>query len=203
MISVGMFLRPGFLVEQTQDKQSAISVSEQRGVAISLAESAAVFPIAEYATRRTKKIFGQYVDDGRFLGYHTGEDIEYEDEAAEVPVVSIADGVVRFSGWVAGYGGVIVIAHTVGQDSVNALYGHLDIDSAKVKIGETVRPGQFLANLGEHNSDETDGRRKHLHFGLYRGLALQFLGYVKDPQELSNWIGPNYFFDFYGVLPRQ
>ena len=80
--------------------------SEQR------TESVVVFPITEYASRRRVNTFGEK-SQVTLEGYHTGDDIEYTDGAEEVPVFAIAAGVVRRSDRVRGYGGVLVIAHTI------------------------------------------------------------------------------------------
>jgi len=155
--------------------------------------SPVVFPIDQFRERDTLKEFGTWVDDGRFLGYHLGDDIEYGDVADEVPVRAIADGTVLHAGWVSGYGGMMLVRHQIDGRTVNAIYGHLD-PASLVKEGKTVKKGQKIAVLGDAFTHETDGRRKHLHFGLYEGKDRRFNGYTLDKHELTTWIDPATFF---------
>lgn len=145
------------------------------------------------------KRFGEYFQD-RFMGYHVGEDVEIsgEDfgpgEVQEVPIRAIGNGTVRFLDWVPGYGGVVVIAHQIGEEKVNAIYGHIDLASTELNIGDAVTANQFLAHLGDHKTKETDGERQHLHFALYKGDDIRLQGYEKDLKNVANWINPQDFF---------
>lgn len=154
-------------------------------------------PVEGFADHRTFKVFGQFVDD-RFHGYHCGDDIEIDDKTAEIPVYSIAEGTVSYAGTINGYGGVIVIAHTIDGKTISAIYGHVDIANAAVKAGDSVVKGERIAMLGDHESTEADGERKHLHFGMYEGSEVRFAGYVKSESELSDWINPTLFFEEHG-----
>lgn len=150
------------------------------------------------------KRFGEYFQD-RFSGYHVGEDAEVrpEDlrpgEVQEVPVRAIADGDVLYVNRVSGYGGVMVIAHDVQGEKVNAIYGHIDRSSTHLKVGDHVGKGQFLAYLGADKSKETDGERQHLHFALYRGDDIRLSGYEKQASAVSRWINPQDFFAEQGI----
>lgn len=156
-------------------------------------EPDAVLPIAGYASRRTYKSFGEYISD-RFRGYHVGDDVEYDENKEDVPVVAIAAGKVRKFGRTSGYGGLAVIEHKVGNETVNALYGHLDLKSSNLKEGDAVERGQFIANLGDSQSAETDGERKHLHFALYQGDDLRVNGYEPKADGVKRWLNPTDFF---------
>lgn len=158
-----------------------------------------ILPIADYAERLTYKAFGEFIQD-RFRGYHVGDDIEYQDKNEEVPVKAVANGIVVQSGNVSGYGGLIVIQHTVKNTILNALYGHLDLSSTSLKKGDSVSKGQLLAHLGDHKSKETDGERKHLHFALYEGYELRKQGYETSEEKVSSWINPYHFFLRTGVV---
>lgn len=77
-------------------------------------------PVTQFKDRITKKPFGILIDPQtlpvqpvRFSGYHTGVDFEYDDVSSEVPVVAIADGTVVRSTTASGYGGVLVVRHTM------------------------------------------------------------------------------------------
>ena len=158
-------------------------------------EHSYVYPIAHYTSARTKKVFGQYIppDSGdRFSGYHTGDDIEVEDLQAEVPVYALTDATVVQKQTLSGYGGVVVLEFTEQDVTYHALYGHLDLASVTVEIGDTVVGGSQLGLLGDDQSDETDGERKHLHFGLYPYTGTElYAGYVQDDAALNNWLNPS------------
>lgn len=157
-------------------------------------------PIAEFKERITKKPFGIYITPStspvqpeKFSGYHTGVDVEYDDVGGDIAVRAIADGKVIASQTINGYGGVLIIKHKLDGQDVLALYGHLDINSAVVN-GTEVTAGQKIAILGDGYTDETDGERKHLHFGIINGTTINYKGYVNTESELSGWVDPlNYY----------
>ncbi len=137
---------------------SPSSVSSITPSVTSITEPSIVLPIAEYAKRRTVKYYGKYVQD-RFTGYHVGDDIEYTDIDGPVAVHAITDGTIEMVSFVSGYGGFIRIKHTINNQTIHSIYGHIALNSAQVKIGDKVKANQFLANLGKGNSSETDGER--------------------------------------------
>lgn len=163
-------------------------------------ESAEVgLPVEGYFERVTLKPFGKFVND-RFYGYHAADDIEFTDSAeVEIPVLAIGDGVVVRAAWIGGYGGQMIIEHSVDGRTIHAMYGHLDLASGSVAVGDRVSQGQFLANLGDGESEETDGERKHLHFALYEADEIRLAGYVQSESELAEWISPSEFFTSYGL----
>lgn len=164
--------------------------------ASSIKRSTVVLPVKEYAQRSTVKRFGDFVQD-RFQGYHVGDDIEFNDQESlnqEIPVVSISDGIVTRVDSISGYGGFLSINHEIDGKTLHANYGHLDLRSTKLKQGDRVAKGQFLANLGDHKSSETDGERKHLHFALYEGTQTRINGYEALSKNVANWINPTAFF---------
>lgn len=159
-------------------------------------KTAIVFPVKEFRERITKKPFGIYitpetspVQPERFRGYHTGVDAEYGDTAGDVPISAIAAGTIIFSGRVSGYGGVVVIKHSIDNKNYLVLYGHLNPATLAPK-NTAVISGQTIGMLGKGNTLETDGERKHLHFGVYTGADLNFKGYVQNKEELKKWIDP-------------
>ena len=72
--------------------------------------------------------------------FHTGIDIAND---KNTPIVSTADGVVIFSGWLYGYGKVIAIEH---GHKYRTIYAHLS--NFLVKKGEIVVKGQEIAKMG-------------------------------------------------------
>lgn len=157
-------------------------------------DAIAALPVDGYIERRTFKSFGEYISD-RFVGYHVADDVEFVDATDEIPVSAIMDGTVVRIDDVSGYGGMILVDH----GDVNALYGHVDLSSATIAAGDAVTKGQFLANLGDGASAETDGERKHLHFGLYEGEPTRINGYVANAASMNGWLNPQSWFAAQGV----
>lgn len=159
------------------------------------------YPISNYASRKTLKWYGKKVTatdnkaemcGANFTGYHTGDDLEIlsGELNIDVPVYSIAAGVVRQVSAVSGYGGLIVIEYNLNNQIVTAYFGHINLASAQVKVGDQVKAGQKLANLGAACTAQTDGERKHLHFAIRQGTAIDVRGYVQTQSELSAWLDP-------------
>lgn len=71
-------------------------------------------------------------------------------------IYSLADGVVIYSGWMSGYGNVVMIDH----GSLTSVYGHNS--SLVVKTGQTVKGGQLISYSG--NTGVSSG--PHLHFEM-------------------------------------
>lgn len=154
-------------------------------------ELSIVFPTDEYLDRVTFKHFGEYIED-RFNGFHVADDVEFTDrEGLDIPVYAIADGIVERSESIGGYGGFLRIRHTVEEEEVVAIYGHLDLTDAPA-AGEKVLKGQQIALLGDEGPD-TDGERKHLHFGLYRD-GNRVNGYESADSATTNWVNPHDLF---------
>jgi len=149
-------------------------------------------PIDDFFARITKKPFGIYitpktspVQPEKFTGYHTGTDVEYGDVEADVPVYAIADGKVVVSRTASGYGGVLVLDLRPTHDFY-ALYGHVAVSSLP-KVGTIVHKGDVIGRLGHAYSTETDGERKHLHFGIIEHSQPSVAGYVANKSALSGW----------------
>lgn len=163
-------------------------------------------PIDDFVARITKKPFGLFVTPAnspvspeRFLGYHTGVDIEYADVSHEVPVQAMAAGEIVLARRADGYGGVVAIRHELKEGSVVAIYGHLDPGVLPL-VGGRVEAGEVIGTLGDGGTDETDGERKHLHFSVFRGNEINLRGYVATEAELSDWIDPVIFYQTEGLL---
>ena len=164
----------------------------------------ASYPMDGFRERITKKSFGDFItpesspiQPERFSGYHTGVDLETTDEEqdTDVPVYAIADGTITLVRTVDGYGGVVLVKHVANGETITALYGHVRLSSVTKTVGDTIVSGKRLAVLGTGGTDETDGERKHLHFGLLRGSSTNVRGYVTAEEELGPWIDPVAWFD--------
>lgn len=192
--------------DASQTKNQQPSTNAVNGIPTPRAK--VVVPIGGLVGRITKKRFGQYitpqnspVQPEKFTGYHTGVDAETgEDEkTADVQVVAIADGTIVFAGHVDGYGGLLAIRVKVDEETATAVYGHIRLSSVTKKRGESVGAGEPLAVLGTGYSAETDGERKHLHFGLVRGAALDYRGYVQKSPALTGWQDPAAWLSAHGA----
>ncbi len=154
------------------------------------------FSVVPYDT--SFKPFGKLVSD-RFSGYHAGTDFEIPADAPDISVRAIADGTVKYVGYISGYGGVVIIRHTIEDESVTALYGHVRLASVSIAAGDEVTHGQNFAVLGADKSKETDGERRHLHFALYSDDVVKFAGYVSTEKGLEEYRDPERFFEAHGL----
>jgi murein DD-endopeptidase MepM/ murein hydrolase activator NlpD len=162
-------------------------------------ESQLAWPLANALTRVTKKPFGikisptkSPVSPERFNGYHTGVDLEVKEgeESAKVPVLALCAGKVKLKQWVSGYGGVLITSCQLDGEAVTVIYGHLDLDSIKYKVGDELSAGSLIGDLGKGYSSETDQERKHLHLAIHRGTATVLAGYVATEGQLKAWLDP-------------
>jgi len=160
-------------------------------------------PIDDFPVGIIKKPFGIFItptnspiSPEKFTGYHAGADVEINESisaTAQIPIYAIADGVVVKSGKAQGYGGVIAIRHSLHEEVFVAVYGHLNPRNL-VPQGRTVKAGQVIGYLGKAFSPETDGERRHLHFGMHKGDAVTIVGYAFQQSDLAQWQDPAEFF---------
>lgn len=101
------------------------------------------------ATRKISSFFGK-----RRGRHHDGIDIPSSNGSH---ILASAAGKVSFSGWMRGYGRIIVLKH---KNNYNTIYAHNSKNFAKK--GETVKKGQVIAKVG--NSGRSTG--PHLHFEI-------------------------------------
>lgn len=193
---LGLALAPHKNAQPEQAATIAPSTSALPAPSTSPSPPQLVEPVAHFKERITKKRFGTYVtpqnspvQPERFTGYHTGVDVEYGDVSSDVPVQAVASGKVIVARSAAGYGGVVVIQHTIDGQNLTAIYGHLDPANLP-GVGQVVVEGQQIGILGEGETVEADGERKHLHFALHKGTELDLRGYVSDKANLEAWIDP-------------
>lgn len=133
----------------------------------------------------------------RFIGYHSGLDLEiFEDEIDKVVVVrAICDGEVRLASVAEGYGGLFVQSCNLDNQEASVFYGHLDPNSFKFKEGDFVKRGMVIGELGDHKTAESGDNRKHLHIGIHKGDAIEYLGYVQEEKDLENFMNPMDFIE--------
>jgi murein DD-endopeptidase MepM/ murein hydrolase activator NlpD len=80
------------------------------------------------------------------------------------PIYAIADGVVVESSENGpGWGVYVKIAHNIGGNTVTSLYAHMSYGTRRVVVGDTVRAGQIIGQVGD------TGRAfgTHLHLEIY------------------------------------
>lgn len=161
--------------------------------------SSFVAPLGRADERVTRKPFGIYITPAnspiqpeRFSGYHTGVDFEiFPDELNEkVAIKAICTGELERKETVGGYGGVAIEGCTLDGEAVTVIYGHVALASISQWAEDALKAGETFAVLGAGQSAETDGERKHLHLGIYRGSEINIKGYVASQSELSGWVDP-------------
>lgn len=161
-----------------------------------------VMPLERAKERVTKKSFGIRIDPltspvqpERFRGYHTGVDFEVlADEVDETITVSaVCEGEIVEKRRVSGYGGLVIQKCMYEDKPLLVIYGHLALSSVTADIEDDLVPGEPIGVLGESGSRDTDGERKHLHLGFFRGDTIDFRGYVTRQSELSSWFDPCLF----------
>ena len=93
---------------------------------------------------------------------HTGTDFAGPDGT---PILAAADGVVTVAEFTGGYGGLVVIEHTVDGQPVATAYAHSWENGIHVSVGDRVTAGQHIADVG--SSGQSTG--PHLHFEVRLG----------------------------------
>lgn len=155
------------------------------------------FPLEEYVVG----YFNVRDSSGVFTGkYHAAEDYYVP---AGTPVYAVADGVISFSGPMAGYGWLIIIDHP--QADIYSLYGHLS-PSRWTREPGNVEKGELIAYIGD--SDENGSSAKygtfepHLHFGVRLGQRIDYprsgdyrwqAGWTYACPESIGWLQPSQF----------
>jgi murein DD-endopeptidase MepM/ murein hydrolase activator NlpD len=131
-----------------------------------LAATPSIWPTQGYVSSR----FGSRISP--FTGrqqQHTGIDVAAQ---RGTPILAAADGVVTFSGKLAGYGRAIVITHGFG---FKTFYGHNQEN--KVRKGQQVKRGQAIGTVG--NSGYSTG--SHVHYEvIVDGAPVDPLKYIID-----------------------
>ncbi|MDB5204660.1 MAG: hypothetical protein JWP09_688 [Candidatus Taylorbacteria bacterium] len=156
-----------------------------------------VMPISDAKSRITKKHFGTYVTPKNspvnpevFTGFHTAVDFETfsNEKDIDVPIYAICSGKILVKRVANGYGGMVVQSCTLDNNPITVVYGHLRLADMKAVVGDTLKAGEFLTNLGTGYSTETAGERKHLHLGIHKGATPDTRGYIANKSDLENWI---------------
>ena len=98
------------------------------------------------------------------------------------PIYAIADGVVTYtevSDY--GYGNHVRVVSTINGDQVEALYAHMQMNSSPLKLGDTIKVGDFIGLVGSTGTSTGS----HLHF------EIKLNGAIVDPfaylQAVASW----------------
>ena len=137
--------------------------------------SRVVFPLPEGSYTNTDS-FGWRTDP--FTGerqFHSGSDLAAADGT---PIYAVADGRVTVAEFSSGWGGLIVIEHTVQGARVASYYAHMWQDGIYVTSGETVAAGQHIGDVG--SSGRSTG--PHLHVEIRPG------GQAQPPVNAVEWL---------------
>lgn len=94
--------------------------------------------------------------------WHTGDDYAAADGT---PIMAVADGYVTVAEFSAGWGGLIVIEHTVNGQLVATAYAHSWQHAIYVTAGQRVKAGDHIGDVG--SSGLSTG--PHLHFEVRPG----------------------------------
>lgn len=127
-------------------------------------------PSIRPSTARITSGFGYRLDPfGRkTTKRHNGIDFAGKPDS---PIFVTADGVVRHTGWVPGYGQAVLVDHGFGYST---LYAHTT--GVQVKAGEVVKRGDKIATMG--SSGRSTGT--HLHYEVWKdGQAVNPRNYFK------------------------
>ncbi len=95
--------------------------------------------------------------------FHQGTDF---DPGRGTPIAAVADGVVTEVGNPSGTLGVYaIIRHSIDGVTFSSLYGHMELGSLRLAVGQTVTRGQLVGLVGDTGASTG----AHLHFGIEDG----------------------------------
>lgn len=134
-----------------------------------------VFPLPEGTWVRTSPFGWRTHPITGERSFHTGSDFAAADGT---PILAAADGVVVLAEFSGGYGGLIVIEHTIRGQRVATYYAHMWQHGIHVTEGQMVTAGQHIGDVG--SSGMSTG--PHLHFEVYPG------GRGAEPVDGDAWL---------------
>lgn len=86
------------------------------------------------------------------------------------PIGAVADGVVRFSGYSAGFGQYVILDHIIDGGRISTLYAHMQYGSSPMRTGQSAEAGDLVGLVG--NTGRSTGAHLHLEvlIGGFRGI---------------------------------
>ena len=124
--------------------------------------SRVVFPLPEDTWVLTSEYGPRVHPISGESSFHTGTDFAAPDGT---PILAAADGTVTVAQFSGGYGGLIVIEHSIAGQTVATAYGHMWETGIHVSPGDQVTAGQHIGDVG--SSGNSTG--PHLHFEVRPG----------------------------------
>ena len=134
-----------------------------------------VFPLPDGTWVRTSPFGWRIHPITGKRAFHTGSDFAAPDGT---PIFATADGVVTLAEFSGGYGGLIIIEHTVDGQRVASYYAHMWETGIHVTAGQRVAAGQHIGDVG--SSGMSTGA--HLHFEIRPG------GQGANPVDADAWL---------------
>src|SRR5690606_37102241 len=113
---------------------------------------------------------------------HTGTDFAAPDGT---PILAAADGTVTVAEYSGGYAGLVVIEHSLDGARIATAYAHSWENGIHVAVGDRVRAGQHIADVG--SSGMSTG--PHLHFEVRVG------GTNGDYTDPATWLNDHHAAD--------
>ena len=91
--------------------------------------------------------------------------VDYSGVASFVTAITDGEVVDIFTGYGYGYGNTVILRHVIEGTEIFTLYGHMENNSLKVKVGDFVAAGQVLGTMG--STGESSGAHVHISvFGM-------------------------------------
>ena len=111
--------------------------------------------------------------------WHTHSGVDFSAPTG-TPVRATSDGEVSFIGRYGGYGKFIVLKH---RDNISTAYGHLNAFSPGLSIGETVRQGEIIGEVG--STGRTTGPHLHYEFRINDIAQNPMTAALPNPEPLK------------------
>ena len=119
----------------------------------------------------------------RWGTFHNGVDLA---GLRGTPIYAFADGrvIAAQDSGVQGFGGWVVLDHTIDGQQIQTVYGHSEPGQVHVKVGDKVSKGDHIADIG--SAGQSTG--PHLHFEVVEGDRAHG-GKQVDPQPWLDRVG--------------
>ena len=104
---------------------------------------------------------------------HRGLDMGHKKGENHPPVYSSADGICVYRAFQSKSGGWVLGIYHEKYDCTSE-YGHLKEGSLKIKLGDRVKMGQLIANMGNTGKQNGKDLPIHLHYGICKGRGLNY-----------------------------
>jgi hypothetical protein len=138
------------------------------------------FPIAYSYTYTFRNDWGESREGGKRT--HKGIDIPAN---KGVPCVAVQSGKIILAGW-AGTGGYTV---KIKSDDYTWVYHHLSIISDKLEVGDKVKMGQYIGqvgNTGKYENGMPSSFGNHLHIGKIDNKSNEYINPYNDLKKMEN-----------------